>query len=110
MTNHTKILTLLSRYPNRWFLHQDFMKPDLGSLFVGYMAPRRLRELRQDYPQIFKIDKEGEQLKCRLDLDNIKEWYYDLPDKYKKILRQEGLEPNYSAEDSLDRLGLRIVD
>lgn len=110
ITNHEKIITLLSRYPGRWFLPQDFMKRELGNLFIGYMADRRLRELKVDYPKAFKVEKERNQLKVRLDLDNIKDWFYDLPDKYRKILRQEGLAPDYSEKESLERLNLMIVE
>ena len=45
MTQHEKILNIMATDPDRWWLPQDFMQPELGSNFVGYEASARLSEL-----------------------------------------------------------------
>lgn len=100
----------MARNPTRFFYPHDFMRQDLGSLFVGYLAPRRLRELRQDYPQIFEVKKQGKYSTCRLKKETINEWYYDLSPKLRNCLRVEGYEPKETPEENVARLGLRFTD
>lgn len=109
MTNHQKIIVLMSRDPSRYFYPHDFMRPDLGELFVGYLAPRRLRELKADYPDIFEVKKgKNNQLLTRLKMETINDWYYDLPDNLKKCLRLDGKEPTVTSEELLARNGYKI--
>lgn len=110
LTNHEKIIVLMSREPTRFFFPHDFMKPDLGNLFIGYLAPRRLRELKADYPQIFETKHQGKYLTARLKMEDIKDWYYDLPNHLRAVLRIEGHEPKEEAEESLARLNLEFAD
>lgn len=110
LTNHQKLLVLMSRNPNRFFFPHDFMRPDLGDLFVGYLAPRRLRELKADHPQIFEVKQQGKYLTARLKMETINDWYYDLPTHLRAVLRVEGHEPKETAEEGLARLGLEFAD
>ena len=110
MTNHQKILVLMSREPDKFFYPHDFMKPGLGHLFVGYLAPRRLRELKADYPDIFEVKQQGKYLTVRLKMENKKDWYYTLPNNLRSVLRVEGHEPKLTAEEILSRQGLRFAD
>lgn len=45
MTQHEKIIAVIKTDPLRWWLPGDFMKPELGDLFVGWEASARLSEL-----------------------------------------------------------------
>ena len=45
MTQQEKIIKIMERDPQRWYIASDFMKQDLGELFVGYEATARLSEL-----------------------------------------------------------------
>lgn len=60
-TQYEKILTLMikSRGQKEWFYPFDFMKPDLGELFVGYEASARLSELTKKHPLLFEAKREG---------------------------------------------------
>lgn len=100
----------MSREPTKFFFPYDFMQDDLGLLFVGYMADRRLRELKAEYPEIFEVKQQGRYSTCRLKMENIMEWYYTLPDHLKAVLRVEDYEPKEKAEESLARLGLEFAD
>lgn len=110
MTNHQKILVLMSKEPTRFFYAYDFMRDDLGALFVGYMADRRLRELKVDHPHIFEVKQQGKYSTCRLRMEDIKDWYYTLPTHLRAVLRVEGHEPKEEAEESLARLGWEFAD
>jgi len=110
LTNHQKIIVLMSREPTKFFFPYDFMRDDLGQLFVGYMADRRLRELKAEYPDIFEVKQQGKYTTCRLRMENIKDWYYTLPNHLRAVLRVEGHEPSESAEEGLARLNLEFAD
>lgn len=47
-SQHQKILNVMKTDPTRWWLPQDFMRPELGDNFVGYEASARLSELAKE--------------------------------------------------------------
>lgn len=108
MTQHEKIITLMARY-DRWFLISDFQKPNLGGLFVGYKASARINELEKDYPDMFLTRPNGRFVERKLNKDNINDWFYDLSPNLKRIIRQEGLEPNLTPEQDLARRGYKLA-
>lgn len=63
MTQEQKILTLMHRQPvGTWFIPPDFMRPDLGDLFVGYEASARLSELAKNRPDLIWTKRQGKYL------------------------------------------------
>lgn len=110
MTQYQKILTIMARYRGRWFFPYDFMKPELGSLFVGYKAPTRIAELAKDHPDIFEWEKDGQYVKRRLKLSTINEWFYELPVSLRKVLSKEGVKPEMSQQEDLARQGYEFAD
>jgi len=52
--------------PTRWWLPQDFMRPELGELFVGYEASARLSELAKLYPEKIESKRQGKYMARRL--------------------------------------------
>lgn len=110
MTQYSKILKLMGRYPDRWFYPYDFMKPELGGLYVGYKAPTRISELSKEYPDMFLEKPDGKYVVRKLNLEKINLWYYTLTNTLKKALREEGLTPKETPNESLSRLGMRLAD
>lgn len=110
LSQKEKILVIMAKDPTRWFYPYDFMRGDLGDLFVGYKASSRISELAHDYPKIFESEVDGKYVKRRLKMSSVKEWYYDLPVSYRKVLKQHGFEPYFTKAESLDRLGLQIAE
>ena len=66
MTQHEKILNHMKSDPTRWWLPQDFMKNELGDLFVGYEASARLSELAKLYPNMIESKRQGKYMARRL--------------------------------------------
>lgn len=89
MTQKEKILTLMCREPKRWFFVYDFMRPDLGELFVGYKASARVPELAAEYPDMFEAQGDGKYLKRRIRFDFMNEWVNTLDKPYRELVIRE---------------------
>lgn len=66
LTQHQKILNHMASDPTRWWLPQDFMRPELGELFVGYEASARLSELAKLHPDKIESQRQGKYMARRL--------------------------------------------
>lgn len=74
-TQKQKILALMCRHPEKWFYPYEFMKPDMGALYVGYKAPVRIAEMQHDVPLLFEKKSEDKYMQRKLNIDRIDEWY-----------------------------------
>lgn len=88
MTQKEKILALMCREPHKWFYPYEFMKPDLGALYVGYKAPTRIAEMHHDNPLLFETKKDDKYMQRRLNVDKFDIWYADLKPELKNIVDQ----------------------
>lgn len=75
MTQYQKILALVMRRRKIqiWFTASDFMKPELGDLFVGYEASARVSELIKKYPDAFNIRRDGKYRNFSFRFENLKQ-------------------------------------
>ena len=89
MTQYQKILTSMCKQPNRWFAPYDFMRPDLGDLFVGYKAGTRISELNHDYPSMFEKRINGKYTEFKIRADAVGEWFNTLPKDLRQIVAKE---------------------
>ena len=87
-TQKQKILALMCREPNKWFYPYEFMKPNLGALFVGYKAPTRIAELNHDYPFLFEAKKDDKYLQRKLNMAQIDKWYESLKPELRETVDQ----------------------
>ena len=87
-TQKQKILALMCRQPNKWFYPYEFMKPDLGAMFIGYKAPTRISELRHDYPFLFETKKYDKYMQRKLNLEKLSVWYEQLKPELKDTVDQ----------------------
>lgn len=83
-----KILALMCRQPDKWFYPYEFMRPDLGALFVGYKAPTRICELHAKYPFLFEKKAEDKYMQRKLNIDKIAMWYHSLSPELKETVNQ----------------------
>lgn len=88
LTQKQKIIALMCQQPAKWFYAHDFMKPQLGHMFVGYKAETRLRELHLDYPQMFERARDGKYIKRRINAADITTWYDTLKPELRQIVGQ----------------------
>ncbi len=72
MTQYQKIITTMTRDPQRWWLPKDFMQSHLGDLFVGYEASARLSELASMYPDFIDTEKQGRFKARRINVEAFK--------------------------------------
>ena len=86
MTQKQKILALMCRQPNKWFYPYEFMKPNLGALYIGYKAPTRITELHKSYPTLFNKKTEDKYMQRQLNIAAIDTWYPTLPEGLKEII------------------------
>lgn len=89
MTQQQKILTIMCRQPSKWFYPYEFMRPDLGDLYVGYKAPTRISELHAKYPYLFQTKKEDKYMQRRLNLKEFDKWYERLDEDLKEVVDRE---------------------
>jgi len=91
LTQEQKIVRIMiMKHANQeWFYAPDFMKPDLGDLFVGYEASARLSDLTRDYPYMFVEEKRGKYLYRRFRFDNMVEILEKLPDEMRDFVMNE---------------------
>ena len=61
MEQKEKVLALMisRRGKQEWFYAPDFMKPELGDLFVGYEASARMTDVAKQYPYMIDVKKDG---------------------------------------------------
>ena len=86
-TQQAKILfTMINNPKTTWWYPQDFMKPDLGDLFVGYEASARLSELAKDYPEMIDSKRDGKYKVRRLRFENSENFKHLLPETLRWIL------------------------
>lgn len=82
-TQYEKILMHMARHPQQvWWYAPDFMKNDLGELFVGYEASARLSELAREYPAIIgsrRHPTEGKYMQRRIMWENLRATLSVLP-------------------------------
>lgn len=90
LTQYQKIIMLMCQdKTGRWFYPYDFMRQDLGYLFVGYKAPTRLNELELDYPELFERQPEGKYIKRRINRTTVHEWFGSLSKDLKQVVAKE---------------------
>lgn len=91
-SQHQKILTVMARgEPDKWYFPYDFMRDDLGDLFVGYEASARLSELAHDYPEMMESRRDGKYFKRRLRMATMSEWLGLLPKDLRYVLHRAGV-------------------
>lgn len=89
LTQHQKIVAYMCMHPNKkWWLASDFMKPDMGELFVGYEATARLAELIGDNPDMFETERQGRFRAVRLKFETGKEWYSGISPKLQMMIKR----------------------
>jgi len=71
----------------RFWLASDFMKPELGELFVGYEATARLAELVSDYPDMFETERQGRFRAVRIKFEDGKQWYSTISPKLQLMVK-----------------------
>lgn len=86
LTQNQKILKLMCRQPNKWFFPYEFMKPNLGALFVGYKAPTRICEMHKNMPTLFEKKFDDKYMQRKLNVKQINSWYWVLPDNLRLIV------------------------
>ncbi len=90
LTQYQKIVKLMCQdKTGRWFFPYDFMRPELGELFVGYKAPTRLNELESDYPDMFSREPDGKYIKRRINRATVAKWFDDLSKDLKQVVAKE---------------------
>lgn len=91
-TQQEKIVSLMIRRRGQqeWFLPQDFMKPELNHLFVGYEASARLSELAKEYPFIIESRREGKYMARRFRFENYDEIWEKTGPEWHEIFQNEG--------------------
>lgn len=95
LTQQQKILSVMVRDRTRiWFLPQDFMRSDLGELFVGYEASARLSELGKDYPDMIESRRNGKYVTRRLKIENLQAFYSFIPDELRAIFDRYNVKPS----------------
>lgn len=87
LTQKHKILILMCRKPNKWFYAYEFMKPNLGELYVGYEAPTRIGDLKRLASNIFEQKQEDKYTQHKLNVAEIETWYELLPSDLKAIVK-----------------------
>jgi hypothetical protein len=90
-TQYKKILKLMLRKKDiqEWFYPQDFMKPELGDLFVGYEASARLSELFKKYPNMFERKREGKYKITRFKFEDLVLITKIYPEEIVELIRGE---------------------
>lgn len=79
----------MCRDKGRWFYPYDFMKTQLGELFVGYEAGARISELAKKYPTVITSLPDGKYFKRRLNYETIDEWFDLLDTDHKDVVAKE---------------------
>jgi hypothetical protein len=88
LTQHQKIVAQMCKYPEKqWWLASDFMKQELGELFVGYEATARLAELIGDNPEMFETERQGRFRAVRMRFETGKEWYSNIAPKLQRMVK-----------------------
>ena len=82
-----KIFALMcyNREKREWFFPPDFMKPELGDLFVGYEASARLSDLARKYPDMIESLKRGKYMYRRIKWEKRGLWIDSLPENLRSI-------------------------
>lgn len=89
LTQHQKIVALMCKHHTKqWWLASDFMKPELGDLFVGYEATARLAELIGDNPDMFETERQGRFRAVRVRFETGKEWYKGISPKLQLMVKR----------------------
>jgi hypothetical protein len=88
LTQKQKILALMCRQPNKWFYPYEFMKPQLGALYVGYKAPTRITELNKSYPYLFEEKRDDKYKQRRINVAAMPQWYESLSADLKDTVDQ----------------------
>lgn len=88
LTQHQKIVAQMCKHPDKkWWLASDFMKSDLGELFVGYEATARLAELVGENPDMFETERQGRFRAVRMRFETGKEWYEKVNPKLQRMIK-----------------------
>lgn len=89
LTQHQKIVAQMCKHHTKeWWLASDFMKPEMGELFVGYEATARIAELIGDHPEMFETKRDGRFRAFRMKFETGKEWYKTLPPKLQIMVKR----------------------
>lgn len=89
LTQHQKIVaTMCKNHDKKWWLASDFMKPDMGELFVGYEATARLAELVGENPGMFDTERQGRFRAVRVKFETGKEWYSSISPKLQLMVKR----------------------
>lgn len=89
LTQHQKIVAHMCKHSDKkWWLASDFMKPDMGELFVGYEATARLAELVGENPDMFDTERQGRFRAVRVKFETGKEWYSNISPKLQLMVKR----------------------
>ena len=72
-----------------WYYAPDFMKQELGDLFVGYEASARLTELAYEHPFAFETKREGKYRYLRMKFEDINQIISRLPEELSQLVAAE---------------------
>lgn len=96
LSQQQKIMYVLVRDDSgRWFFPYDFMKSDMGDLFVGYEASARLSELGKEYPEIIESQRDGKYIKRRIIPGRLLPNLHLLSKDLRYIVHRSGLTKDY---------------
>lgn len=88
LTQHQKIVAQMCKHHTKeWWLASDFMKPEMGDLFVGYEATARLAELIKENPDMFETKRVERFRAVRVRFETGKDWYKDINPKLQRMVK-----------------------
>lgn len=89
LTQHQKIVAQMCKHHTKeWWLASDFMKPELGELFVGYEATARLAELIGENPDMFETKRIERFRAVRMRFETGKDWYKTISPKLQSMVKR----------------------
>lgn len=89
LTQHQKIVAYMCQnHTKEWWLASDFMKPEMGHLFVGYEATARIAELIGDNPDMFETKRDGRFRAFRIKFETGKDWYKGISPKLQLMIKR----------------------
>lgn len=82
------VAQMCSHSYKKWWLPSDFMKSELGVLFVGYEASARLSELQRENPDMFESRRAGKYMERRIRFEDGRLWYPKIPAALKLVVKR----------------------
>ena len=103
-TQQEKILRLMcARRQQEWWRPPDFMKEELGELFVGYEASARLSDLAHDFPAMIETRLRGNHKERRIRWETKDQWAFLLPPAIRDIINRS-LPPAFKNKEAVPDL------